>query len=138
MAEIFRVSNRKATFTKNGIQYKLYLATTELKIMPKSVTSSGSIVGTDGTIMATGTETKNASITLPVLNAIENFQTGEILSSSPSFDSFAIECEQTNGLPVKITGTNVIRKTDFQFDIGVGGSESNSMDFDCGSLTIVR
>ena len=135
--EIFRVNTKKARFIKNGTPYTLYLSTTEIMYMPKSVTSGDSLVGTDGVIMGTGTEIKNATISIPVLNAVENIRVAEILSADPSFDSMEFEATKTNGLPVIIKARDIIRKGRFQFDIGVGGGETNTVEFDCGSVNFV-
>ena len=137
MSEANKFIPNKARFKYKGQHYTLLLAKNEFMFKPATQTAGNSISLTDGYIAVDGVEIKKANLSLPVANYRENIQVITILAQNCSYEEVTLEGEDTAGLPLLFIAKGVIRKTDFQLDLGSSGGASNTVEFDCASCNFV-
>ena len=127
----------KARFKYKGQEYTVILAQNEFMFKPATQTAGNSISLTDGFIAVDGVEIKKANFSLPVANYQENIQVITTLAGNCSYEEVTLEGDDTSGLPLRFIAKGVIRKADFQLDLGSGGGTSNTVEFDCASCNFV-
>ena len=124
-------------FKYKGQLYTVILTKSEFTFKPATQTAGNSISLTDGFIAVDGVEIKKANFSLPIANCKENIQVITILAQNCVYEELTLDGDDTAGLPLRFMAKGVIRKTDFQLDLGSGGGSSNTVDFDCASCNFI-
>ena len=126
-----------AKFKFSGQEVGIILTQATFTLRPATKTAGNSIVLTNGYIAIDGVEIKAGGFTLDFANYIENIEGLTKLSAVCMYDELELNGNDTFGLPMLFKAKDIIRKADFQLDLGSGGGVSNSVEFDCNSYTFV-
>lgn len=126
-----------AKFKFKGQEVSIILTKPDFMLRPATQTAGNSIVLTNGYIAVDGVETKAPGFSLGIANYIENIEALTRLAAVCMYDELVLDGDDTDGLPMSFRAKDVIRKNDFQLDLGSGGGVSNTVEFDCASYTFV-